>query len=336
MPPKSLSNDLHDAAKLRHGYAVHEGRELPKAWGNCYPFFFTRESATLHLTDMARGGAAFLIANGPSFAAVPRESLRRVWTMTLNNGVNSFRSNANCMVDDPTHFSLSTWLDPLILKLVPVAHFEKPLWDNRLVQEQGAWVQKWERSELKVGDCPNVAGYRRNEKFHAPRWLHEETVNWGNHAKYGGGRSVLLAAIRILYLLGFRRVYLLGVDFEMNPEKKYHFAEERTAASIRGNNATFHKLQGWFTELQPFFLKERFVVKNCNAESRLTAFPFMPFDEAVQEATGALGDFSLERTAGMYRSPEEKLKDSDDPAAGSGATTPEPARAAAGAEGDKL
>jgi len=299
MVPRSLAKDHKDAAKLRHGYEVHEARELLPVWGNCYPFFFTRESATLHLADMARGGAAFLIAGGPSFRDVPKELLRRVWSMTLNNAVSSFRSNANCIVDSPSNFSMSMWLDPLIMKMVPVAHFEKPLWDNRRLLVDGEWVQKWEQANLKVGDCPNVVGYRRNEKFHAPRWLYEETINWGNHSKYGGGRSVMLAAMRILFLLGFRRVYLLGVDFEMTAEQGYHFTEDRSRGSVRGNMSTYTKLQGWFKELQPHFLKERFVVKNCNPKSKLTAFPFVPFEEAIAEATAHLGDYEHERTQGM-------------------------------------
>ena len=173
--------------------------------------------------------------------------------MTLNNACASWRGQANCTVDEPSRFSLSMWLDPTVQKFVPMGHFEKPLWDNRLLREEPAdaelpgagpsapdalWRQRWELAGMKLGDCPNVIGYRRNEKFHAPRFLHEETVNWGNHKKYGGGRSVLLAALRILFLLGFRRVYLLGVDFEMTPERKYHFPEDRSAAAIQNNHST--------------------------------------------------------------------------------------------------
>lgn len=227
--------------------------------------------------------------------------------MTLNNGPTTIRPNANCTVDEPGRFNLSTWLDPTIMKFVPMGQFEKPLWDNRLLTIDGQPVQKWEPSKLRVGDCPNVIGYRRNEKFHAPRFLYEETINWGNHAKYGGGRSVMLAAMRILFLLGFRRVYLLGVDFEMTPEKKYHFPEDRHAGAIRGNMQTYARLQKWFTELQPYFLKERFIVKNCNPQSKLTTFPFMPYEEAVAEATAHLGDYRHERTEGMYRKRDEKL-----------------------------
>ena len=257
--------------------------------------------------ESAFGGTAFLIGGGPSVLSSDLQPLRSRWTLTLNNGPATFRPNANCTVDDPSRFSLSMWLDPTIMKFSPMAHFEKRLWDNRRLKVEGEWVQKWEPSALRVCDCPNVVGYRRNEKFHAPRWLYEETINWGNHAKYGGGRSVLLAAMRIFFLLGFRRVYLLGVDFEMTPEKRYHFAEDRHAGAIRGNMSTYEKLQQWFTELQPYFLKEGFIVKNCNPASKLPAFPFMPYEEALEEASAHLGDYRNERTVGMYRKRDEKL-----------------------------
>ncbi len=160
---------------------------------------------------------------------------------------------------------------------------------------------------VNVGDCPNVFGYQRNEKFHAPRYLKEETINWGNHKRYGGGRSVMLASLRILYLLGFRKVYLVGVDFEMTDEKRYHFDEGRTEASIKGNMSTYSKMVQWFTELKPLFDKEGFIVKNCNPNSGLRAFPFTTVEEAVGEATFHLGDVDQERTRGMYSKYDDKM-----------------------------
>ncbi len=275
--------------------------------GLLIPQFYSREGMPQPLAGCYRDASAFLIASGPSFQLLDTAALSSVWTMTLNNACTTFRGNASCVVDDPSRFNFSMWLDPRIQKFVPMSHFEKPLWDNRLVHMDGEWVQRWEKSPLKVGDCPNVTGYRRNEKFHAPRWLYEDTINWGNHKKYGGGRSVLLAALRILFLLGFRRVYLLGVDFEMTPERRYHFPEDRPEPAIRGNMTTYAKLQEWLGQLQPYFLKEKFIVKNCNAESKLSAFPFMPFEQALEEARAPLGDFTRERTRGMYRNMADKL-----------------------------
>lgn len=304
--PRSLSKDHNDKAAL-HSPNWRESETLkPAAFYQPVPFFFTRTGCPLTLEGQYAGAHAFLIANGPSVLDFDLDSLRSRWCMTMNNGPKTFRGNANCTVDEPARFNKSTWLDPTIMKFMPMAHFEKPLWDNRLIRKDGANVQQWELSSLVAGDCPNVVGYRRNEKFHAPRWLGEETINWGNHAKYGGGRSVLLAAFRILYVLGFRKVYLLGVDFEMSEERRYHFPEERTASSVRSNMSTYGKLQQWFTELQPYFLKAGFIVHNCNPKSRLTAFPYLPYEEALMRSYAHLGNVKAERTEGMYQKFEDK------------------------------
>jgi hypothetical protein len=154
-----------------------------------------------------------------------------------------------------------------------------------------------------------VVGYRRNEKFHAPRFLSEETINWGNHGKWGGGRSVLLASVRILYLLGFRHIYLLGVDFEMSETKRYHFEEGRTVHAIKGNMQTYEKLQRWFSELKPHFQKAGLKVFNCNPRSRLTAFPHLPYAEALAASHAQLGDPFREKTEGMYSRVADAKKD---------------------------
>ncbi|HEX4489341.1 MAG TPA: hypothetical protein VH088_23910 [Terriglobales bacterium] len=227
--------------------------------------------------------------------------------MTLNNANSTYRGQANVTVDDPCRFNLSMWLDPLIQKFVPKGHFGKPLWDNRRMAMKDGWCQRWELAPLTVSDCPNVIGYDRNDEFNASRWLFEDTINWGNSKERGGGRSVMLAGLRILFLLGFRRVYLLGVDFEMSSQKRYHFQELRSGHAICNNLSTYAKLQRWFEELQPHFLREGFVVKNCNPASKLTAFPFIQYEEAVAEATAHLGDYSRERTVGMYQKMEAKL-----------------------------
>jgi len=299
--PVALAKDQSDIAQLRHGREVHEGSKISHLPGSYHPFFFTREGASLPLVNAFRGASAFLIGGGPSFREIDTAPLKSVWTMTLNNGPTTFRPNANCIVDDPSRFNLSIWLDPTVAKFTPMSHFEKPLWDNRLLEKNGEDRQMWTRAKWKVGDCPNVIGYRRNEKFHSPRWLYEDTINWGNHKKWGGGRSVMLAAMRILFLLGFRNVYLLGVDFEMTPEKRYHFDEERTQSAISGNTSTYEKLNRWFSELQPYFLRENFIVRNCNPLSKLAAFPLCPYSEAVAEALSICGDYGRERTVGMYQ-----------------------------------
>jgi len=311
MRMKSLTKDQNDINQLRYGRFRNMGATVSSEFYQPCPFFFTRESAVLPIVGMYRGASAFLLCSGPSFATLDKNLLKTpgVWTMATNNASTSFKANASVTVDDPCRFNASMWLNPSITKFIPCSHFEKPLWDNRLLADKGQQDkgQQWCLSNIVVGDCPSVVGYRRNEKFVPERFLYEDTINWGDHKKWGGGRSVMLAALRILFLLGFRKVYLLGVDFYMSGDKKYHFDEERTPSAIRGNMSTYEKLMDRFAKLQPFFLAENFIVKNCNPESRLTAFPFMKYEDAIKEATAVIGDTTKEQTSGMYTSMEEKM-----------------------------
>ena len=57
-------------------------------------------------------------------------------------------------------------------------------------------------------------------------------------------------------------------------------------------------------------------MKNCNPKSRLTAFPFVPYEEAIEEATALLGDYRNERTVGMYRKRDDKLAEIGQPGNG--------------------
>jgi len=221
----------------------------------------------------------------------------------MNNGPKTFRPDFWTCVDDPARFLKSIWLDPKVAKFIPMGSMEKKIFDN----------ETWEMMNVKVGECPNVIGYRRNEKFVADRFLFEDTINWGNHKDYGGGRSVMLPSIRILFLLGFRKVYLLGCDFMMSEEYTYHFDEQRGKGAVNCNMSTYKRLKDeYFPQLKPFFDAEGFEVYNCNPDSGLKVFPHISFDDAIKEASSDLGDVANERTWGMYSKPSEKEKWKDE------------------------
>ncbi|MCK9434642.1 MAG: hypothetical protein M0R32_07420 [Candidatus Cloacimonetes bacterium] len=307
----SIAKDENDTSKLQRGRYKHLGACVASEFYQTSPFFFTREGASLDLVGQARGASAFLICSGPSFANVDKELINNapVFKMTTNNAVASIRGNAAIIVDDPSRFTLSMWLDPSITKFVPYAAMEKTLWDNRLLIDQnGKSKQQWEPFDKKVGDCPNVIGFRRNEKFMPERFLYEDTINWGMHSKWdGGGRSVFLSAIRILWLMGYRRIYLFGVDLFMDETHRYHFNEARTNSAIKGNMSTYEKLKKWFKELAPYLAAEGTIVKNANPESRLDVWPRITPEQAVYEASQHIGDFSHEKTEGMYTPIEDKM-----------------------------
>lgn len=261
---------------------------LQSRTGRTAPMFFRENGMNVDLVNICFRQSIFLILNGPSFADVDHALLRRpgILTFGVNNGSHVFRTNFWTSVDDPKRFMASIWRDPAIMKFVPMAHFQKSIWDHATGSE----------SVQKVGECPSVLGYRRNERFHPQQWLYEDTINWGNHGKLGGGRSVMLAALRICFLLGFRQVYLLGCDFYMSTDCRYWFPEQRSLNAIHGNMAGYNSMERYFTELKPSFDAEGFKVFNCNPLSNLKVFPFVDFDDAISRS--AINN--SESTDGMY------------------------------------
>lgn len=311
--PTLRERDEADHAKLRHGRETHVGR-LPRGGELPAPLLFTRDGHNVFLGHMYRGGHAFLACSGPSLNSHNLSLLqqRGIITCSVNNAATIVRSQLWVSVDDPGNFSDAIWRDPGILKFTPLCHMEKPF---RIRTESGELAQS---SEL-VGDMPAVFGFRRNEAFQAEQFLYEDTFNWGNHGQrtdaYGirGSRSVMLVAIRLLFHLGVRTVYLLGCDFKMQVAKEnYAFAQTRSLAAVNGNNKTFHALNVRFKQLLPYFEREGFRVFNCTPDSGLTAFPYLDFETAVNQSLEAFPERI--DTSGMYDRAQRE-RDSAKPAA---------------------
>jgi hypothetical protein len=314
--PRADSKDVNDDKIARWGRSRNEGyRKFRHGFIQPAPLFFTQDHHPLPLGDIYRGRSAFLVCSGPSLAKLaeerapaagmtPREWFQRgplaqpgVLKMGLNNSVKTVRPNLHVSVDSPAHWIRSLWLDPLITKFVPICLASKYVFNS----------DEWKFMEVRVGDCPNVVYYKRNEHFQAKQFLWEDCFNWGMHSEKGGGRSVMLPAIRILYTLGIRKVYLLGCDFNMSATSHYHFEQDRNKGSINGNTSTYKKLDGWFKELRPLFEKEDFHVYNCNPQSGLKAFDFVSFDDALTELQAHMDfvDYAQERTKGLYDTKDE-------------------------------
>jgi len=260
------------------------------------PMFFRRDGSELDIVNMYKDQSVFMICNGPSFANLNhgRLKLPGIITFGINNGAHVFRPNLWTSVDDPTRFLRSIWADSNIQKFIPMAHFEKPIWDTELDNY----------STNIVGDFANVVGFRRNERFVAKEWLYQDTINWGNHKDYGGGRSVFLAAIKICYLLGFKNLYLLGCDFTMSDTQKYWFDENRTEQAVKNNNSSYQSMIRYFHELAPTFKQEGFNIYNCNPESGLKIFPFVDYTKAV---LSCVVDTSA-KTKGMYINRKKEME----------------------------
>jgi len=243
------------------------------------------------LSGILRESPVFLIAGGPSLRTLDLSLLNSpgCYTLGLNNSVKSYRPNLWISVDDPGQFLFSIWQDPKILKFVREEHRDSFLFDSEI----------WTLTNQTPADCPNVIFYRSNLQFRAETFLHEDSANWGNEDP-PRARSVLLAALKNLYHLGAGHVFLLGVDFEMDQDSPYHFAEFRSPAGVAGNHKSYEILQTRFAKLNPLFEQHGFYVWNCNPSSKLTAFPFVSFEESLAFATAAFKTVETEPSQGLY------------------------------------
>jgi hypothetical protein len=263
--------------------------------------FSDGKDVPIKLEKLYDGQSCFLILSGPSLANHDLTKLKQpgIVTFGVNNSAKVFRPNMWTCVDDPEKFLISIWKDPSIMKFAPIGKYNKKLFDNI----------KWEETDIPTSSCPNVIYYHRNEHFNAETFLTQTTVNWGNHKKYGGRRSVFMAAIKILYLLGFTRVFLVGCDFKMELDKQnYAWPQDRTNSSVKGNNTTYGEMKSRFTTMRPMFEAANFFIYNCNVTSEFKVFPFIDFDAAVNLALADFPNTLTESAEGMY---ERKSNNSD-------------------------
>jgi hypothetical protein len=242
------------------------------------------------ITDTFKNQTAFLVCNGPSFGLVDKTKLKRpgILTMGMNNGPckSDFRPDLWTAQDPVIKFLPSIWLDPKIMKFA--------LLDFRNKKLHNPHTKELMKTTLR--DCPNLYFHKRHSAFHAERWFDENKIVWGKPKKDGGNRSTMLAAIQILWLLGVTKINLVGCDFYMDGNTRYHFDEYRGPASIKGNQRLFKNMSKYFTELLPYMKANNLEILNCNERSHLKVFPYKNFDEAIAESEIQLD----EPSKGMY------------------------------------
>lgn len=256
------------------------------------PCLFNADLAPIFLGNHYRGRSCFLLCGGPSVKNVDLSPLdgHGIMLAAINNAAATYRPHIWIGLDTPDTFLESVWRDPTIQKFHPLAYTEL-----RITKAPDA---------PRACDMPNVVFLRRNDAFNAETWLHEDTLNWGDRGdEQRGGRSTMVLAIRLLYHLGFRRIYLLGADFSMKVGPgAYHFDQGADETAARRNNNLYAWMNKIFTDLRPTMEANGLEVLNCeNPGSRLTAFAHVSLADAVAQATKELVvDPSAEQTAGRY------------------------------------
>jgi hypothetical protein len=244
------------------------------------------------LRDLWRPNAGFLVCGGPSLKALDLSFLRErgIVSLGVNNVAGFAPVRAMTFSDPPEKFHHGIFFDPSVMKLVPVPKLTKRV---RAKRDDGTFGF----TSLRVQDCPNVWGYRRDAIWDAKTFLTSPNATWGNGAKgvqVNGREKILFTfflGLRLLHYLGCRQVFMLGVDFSMTSSEGadnggYAFNERRHEGAARGNNNSYRKANIMCHELRPFFDEAGFEVYNCNPASSLTAFDYVPLEQAKAIARG--------------------------------------------------
>jgi hypothetical protein len=266
--------------------------DFAKKWVDPLEVVDVRRHKTDCLRNLLAGRSAFLVCGGPSGTSNLHKLNRRgVFSLAINNVAgNIVRPQAFICSDPPMKFSHSIWMDPGVMKMVPIPKLSGR---REVLREKIDGV--FNRSELKVTGCPNVWGFRRDSWLMPDEsFFTGEGACWGNQnsgvKKTGQSKTVctMLLGFRMLRYLGTSRIFLVGVDFRMAPDYGYSFAQDRNKGASASNNAQFHVVNGWLCEMQEKGVFQRFGmgVYNTYENSGLRAFPYVPFEDALSDVVG--------------------------------------------------
>jgi hypothetical protein len=237
---------------------------------------------------MAKHRAGFLCCGGPSYRTldVSKLNLPGVATVGLNNTARDLNCDVAVFSDPAEKFHHGIMLDHKVMKFVPLPRLR----DRFRIKHE----DKWLRTPARVNECPNVYGFKRDQDFDPEQFMTRDSACWGVDKKAlrrGNKQEKMLntffIGLRIPYYLGIRRLYLVGVDFKMERGAEYAFAATSgNAGRALTNQNSYRIANSWCRMLKPIFDDMGYEIYNCNPNSGLDVFDYVPFDMAIQDAIG--------------------------------------------------
>lgn len=257
---------------------------------------------------LANRPSAFLVCGGPSLNLVDSTQLnqRGLFTMAVNNAGawKDFRPSSFVCSDPPEKFHSGIWLDPSVMKFVPIPKLKRGRGVLRIKDDAGEFT----KASFSACHCPNVWGFSRRSWMDLDgTFFTEESAAWGNLnegvLRNGLPKTVntMLIGIRLLYYLGARQIFLVGTDFRMTEETQYAFDQGKGNDGVASNNDQYFNVNEWLLVMQRKRVFEQYGLSiiNTSMNSHLMAFPKIPFEEAMQIALEGFPKCPLD-TAGWY------------------------------------
>lgn len=260
------------------------------------------------LADLFVGSAVFLVLGGPSTKTLSLHLLSRrgIAIMSVNNCPavlpDGIRPLLWIHTDKCQKFHWDLWRDPSVIKIVPRKEWNLgPAHKALRRRDKQGNLERVEGAHAK--QMTSVFGFERSSNFDPANWMFEPSINRGNDKEHATGKNkhdkvigkpngwphiinTMFAALRIAFLLGFARVYLIGADFKMSEDQPYGFDQTKHRGGCNSNNTDYAKMAAMFDALKPRFDDAGFTVQNCTPESGLWTFPYLSLEEAVEREAG--------------------------------------------------
>jgi len=208
-----------------------------------HPTFFRYNLQNIPLFNWYNGDTVYIIARGPSIGKFLED--KQIHKMLLHPAIVKFGMNSSpdildnqvnlwAAVDKVSKFDKSIMKNPNIMKFIPMNRFQYAFYGNKNTETHKTVAYKEDFHKYSCL-CPNTVGVQsflleqhpKGQMSFGSAYLGSTAILYGY---YKGIKSVFLFTLKLCILLGFKKVVLLGVDFNMNPQEPYY---KKTAADFQ-------------------------------------------------------------------------------------------------------
>lgn len=224
-----------------------------------------RNNKKISLEGLYEGGSVFLFGGGRSITPKHIELSKRpgIVSAAINEGGHYIRPDIYMSTSGITmpHSILN---DASIMKFVSSRHWDKPLYEDRIKGKA-------------IKDYPNVIGMSIKtdsfENYMSPDFIYQQEKSSGSYAK-----NSAMTFINVLVKLGFKRIYLVGMDFYESTNDCTYFYERSYINNV--SPEVIGKVKATLKQL----LKLKGVqIYNTNPRSGLNFFRYMKFEDAIKK-----------------------------------------------------
>lgn len=254
------------------------------------PSFLRYNNSTINLIDLYHGETCYLIGRGPSVGKFLEDKETKdfllnpfvmKYTMNTSPQVIDFNCNFWSGVDRMTKFPKQIFKNPSIQKFIPL---------NRYYQRGYSMTKAKDETETiafdtkKTANCSNTIGVNCY-------LLHEDTKKTINFSEsflsnpsvlygyYKGYKSVLLFSLKVIMLLGFRKIVFVGVDFKMDSQTPYYkeTLEKYSKFHVDHNNQLYKFLADEIKNIQVLLQKRTYGYSvEFYSANKIDLMPFIP------------------------------------------------------------